>query len=173
MRGVPHEQRATMAKRAHAPALKGVHTGPFDFEFSLVPEHRAQSRHDLLGLLFLLGIGIGTELKIDAPDIVGLPVQQRRLMAVKRRIEPEPPFSRKIRVHQDVGDQKAVAERLPLAFKSEHAPDRAARAVGDDQPIGKDGVFPRGRGDADGDMIGARRHADHLVLPAKLGLRQA
>src|SRR5216683_8109236 len=142
MRGVTDKQRAAVAKRTHAPALEGIDTGPFDFEFSLVPEHRAQAWHDLLGLLFLLGISIGTELKIDAPDIVRLPVQQRRLMAVKRRIEPEPPFSRKIRMHQHVGDQKAVAERLPLAFKSEHAPDRTSSAVGDDQPIGMDSVFP-------------------------------
>ena len=73
----------------------------------------------------------------------------------------------------DVGDQKAIAERLALALEAQHAADRAARAVGDDQPIGVDGVFPVGRGDADRDTIGVRRHADDLVLPAQLRLRQA
>ncbi|NJD33699.1 MAG: hypothetical protein FIA96_02480, partial [Betaproteobacteria bacterium] len=43
-------------------------------------------------------------LQVDAPDVVGLPVQQRRLVRVERRVEPEPPLGREVRLHPDVGD---------------------------------------------------------------------
>ena len=64
-----------------------------------------------IGLLLGFDVGIGAELQIDAPDVVGLAVHQRRLAGMERRVEPEPPLGRKIRGHAHVGDQELVLER--------------------------------------------------------------
>jgi hypothetical protein len=63
---------------------------------------------------------------------------------MKGRIEPEPAFGGKVRLHHHVGDQEAIHEDLAFDFQAEHAADRAARAVGGDQPVGFDGVHPVG-----------------------------
>src|SRR5439155_14374028 len=88
VRRVADEQRATPAERVHAAALEGVHARPLDLEARILAEHGAQSRQDALRLFLLFRIGIPTQLEIDAPYVVGLAMQQRRLVAVKRRIEP-------------------------------------------------------------------------------------
>ena len=91
----------------------------------VLAEHRAQPRHDPLGLPLLVRIGVPAELEVDAPDVVGLAVQQRRLVRMERRIEPEPALGREIRFHVDVGDQEAVAEHLPFRIRG-----RASAAPG-------------------------------------------
>ena len=48
-------------------------------------------------------------------------MQQRRLVGMKRRVEPEPALGGKAGAHADVGDQEAVVENLPFAFEPEHA----------------------------------------------------
>ena len=80
VRRVAGEERAAAAERAQAPALEGVDAGPLDVEARLLAQHRAQPRQDPLRLLLLLRVGVPAELEIDAPDVVGLPVQQRRLV---------------------------------------------------------------------------------------------
>jgi hypothetical protein len=77
-------------KAAHAPALEGVNADPLELKLTVVTEHGLDAGHDLLGLLFLLRVGMPTELKVDAIDVVGLAVQQHRLTRVKRRVKPEP-----------------------------------------------------------------------------------
>ncbi|MGY4300173.1 hypothetical protein ACVWXN_008268 [Bradyrhizobium sp. i1.4.4] len=57
-------------------------------------EHARDPRPHVLRLLLDDGIGIAIELEIDAPDVVGLTVQQRGAAGMKRRIEPEPALGR-------------------------------------------------------------------------------
>ena len=49
-----------------------------------------------LGLPLRVRIGVGAELKVDAPDVVGLLVQQRRLAVMEGRVEPEPALGREV-----------------------------------------------------------------------------
>src|SRR5215831_6317835 len=91
---------------------------------------------------------------------------------MERRIEPEPALRRKIGGHVDVGDQETIVKDLAFALEAEHAAYGASRPVGDDQPVSLHRVVAVGRGYAHGDAVGLRRDAYHLVLPAKLGLRQ-
>ena len=93
MRGIAGEDHAAMDEPVHAPALELVERDPFELEL-VVAEHARDPRPHILRLLFDRGIGIAAELQIDAPDIVGLLVQQRRAAGVKRRIEPEPALGR-------------------------------------------------------------------------------
>ena len=110
-------------------------------------------RQDLLRLPLLVRVGIPAELEVDAPDVVGLPVQQHRLVRVERRVEPEPALGREVRLHQDVGDQEAVAEHLPFRFESQHAAHGAARTVADDQPVAPERVGTVRRVDDELDVI--------------------
>ena len=112
------------------------------------------------------------ELEIDAPDVIGLAVQQRRVVAMERRIEPEPALRRKVRRHVNIGDEETVVKHLAFALHAEHGADRALRAVGDDEPVGVHAIFPvRGR-HGERNPVGVRRHADDAVAPAQVDLRQ-
>src|SRR5450432_3246343 len=142
-----------MAKIAHSPALERIYARPLDLEPRIVAEHRLQPRENVLGFLLLIRIGVPAKLEIDTPDVVGLAMQQRGLVAVKGRIEPEPALGRKFRAHVDIGDQEAIAKHLAVAVQPEHAADRAARTVGDDQPVGMYDVFAVRRGDTHRDAI--------------------
>ena len=107
------------------------------------------------------------ELQIDAPDIVGLLVQQRRAPGMERRIEPEPALGRKRRGHLDVGDQELVLEHLAGKFRADHLPQRRARAVAGDDVSGMQRVGTVGRVDRQHHAIVALLQAAHLVAPAQ------
>jgi hypothetical protein len=161
-----------MAEALHAPALEGVDADPLQLELALRAEHRADARDHLLRLLLFLGVGVPAELEVDAPDVVGLAVQQHALPRVERRVEPEPALGGEVGLHHHVGDQEAVLEHLAFDVEAEHATDRAACAVGDDQPVGVEGIRPVGRLDLQPRALVLRRHAGDLVLPAQLQVRQ-
>src|SRR5581483_11491613 len=89
MRGVAQKEDTTVTEALHALAAKGVNAYPLQGEVDLLAQHGPNARDDTLGPAFELGIGVPAELKIDTPDIVRLAMQQHRLVAVERRIEPE------------------------------------------------------------------------------------
>ena len=93
-------------------------------------------------------------------------MQQCGLVAMERRIEPEPALGRKVRPHVDVGDQEAIVKHLAGRLQAQHAADRTPRAIRHDQPVTVHAVVSVGCGNAQGNAIALRRHADHLVLPA-------
>ena len=161
-----------MAKGLHAPALEGVDAHPFEVEVAIA-EHRPQPRHHPLGLFFLFGVGIGAELKVDPPEIVGLAVQQDRLAGVKGRIEPEPALCRIVGLHQHIGDQESVVKDPAFALEPEQVTNRAARTVGDHQPVAGQLIRAVGRLDGEQHAIVGRLHAGHPVAPAQIECRQA
>ena len=81
-------------KRLQPPALEGVDADPLELERPVLAEHRLQPRADALGLALLDRVGVPAELQVDAPDVVGLLVQQGGLAGVERRVEPEPALGR-------------------------------------------------------------------------------
>ncbi len=105
------------------------------------------------GFFRLVRIGIPAELEIDSPDIVGLPVQQHALVAMERRIEPEPALGGEAGLHLDVGDQEAVLETAAVAFQAEQTAQRRARAVAGDDMVGSQFVGAIRRLDPQPDMI--------------------
>ena len=123
---------------------------------------------DTLRLLLFGDVGVGTELQVDAPDIVGLAMHQRRLAGVEARIEPEAALGRDVGRHPDVGDQELVLEGDAGKFQPEQIARGRARAVGGDQPVGVERVGPIVGGDGQPHMIVARGDADELVLPAQV-----
>ena len=68
--------------------------------------------------------------------------------------------------------RKRSRKTWPFAVQAQHAAYRAARAVGDDQPVAVHAVLPVGRLDAHAYAVRLLFDADHLVLPAQLRLRQ-
>src|SRR5438105_2100710 len=104
--------------------------------------------------------------------MIGLTMQKCRLVRVKRWVEPEPTLGRKLGVHVHVSDQKSVVKDVSLALESEQRADRAARAIGDDQPVAVDRVLAVRRGHAHFDAFGSRLHVHHLVAPAELRSRK-
>ncbi len=123
-------------------------------------------------LFLAIRVGIPPELEVDAPDVVRLPVQQRRLPGMKRRIEPEPALGRKVRLHVDIGDQEAIAEHLPFRFEAEHRTHRTLGAVADDQPLARELIFAFRCCDPHQHVFLARRDGNDLVPPANLRLRK-
>src|SRR5690606_25862194 len=98
-------------------------------EFGLVSKYCAQAGENALWLDFLDRIGIPPQLEIDAPDIVGLAVQQYGLIRMKWWVKPKPALRRKISLHFDVGDQETVAEGNAARLLTQHVTNRRARAV--------------------------------------------
>ena len=129
MRRVAQEKHPPVPEALHALAAEGVDADPFERERSRFTQHGTNAGDDAVGLLLDIRIGIPTKLEVDAPDIVGLPMQQHRLVRVEGRVEPEPALGREIGLHLHVGDEEAVAEYLSRYLQPQHAPDRTARPV--------------------------------------------
>ena len=159
MRGVAGKDHAAVEKSIHPPALEFVERDPFEIEL-VVAEHTCDPRPHILRTLLDHGVGVRMKLQVDAPDIVRLLVQQRRPPGMERRIEPEPALGRKRRGHLDVGDQELVLEHLPCEFRTDHLPQRGARAVAGDDKI---------RAAADTDRPASRSSAAHdrCAVPAR------
>ncbi len=172
MRAVACEEHAAVAERGHAQAGEGVDARPHKFEFRVAAQQRAHARQHLLGLLLHLRIGVPAELEVDAPDIVGLAMQQHRLAGMERRIEPEPALRRKVRLHAHVGDQKTVAKRLTLALVAQRLANEAARSIRGDEIIADERVDSVRSLDLKQDLLAVLVDADHLALPAKFEVRQ-
>ncbi len=168
MRGVAREDDAAVAELVHALARKGVDADPFQVELRVRPEQRPDAGQHVLRLDGFNGVRIPAQLEVDAPDIVGLPVQQHRLVGVKGRVEPEPALGREIRRHLDVGNQEPVAEDAAVAFLADELAHGRARAVAGDQPIGMQRVRAFRRFHGQRHAIVALHDAGDLVLPAQL-----
>jgi len=91
---VAGEDHTIVHEALDPPALKRVERDPVDFEWAIA-DGGLDARDDVLGLRFLLRVGVGRKLQVDAIDIVRLLVQQRRLSIVERRLEPEPALGRR------------------------------------------------------------------------------
>jgi hypothetical protein len=112
------------------------------------------------------------ELQVDAPDVVGLTVQQGRVSAVERRVEPEPALGRVVRLHHHVGDQEAVLEGAALELQAQGTADRAARAVGREQVVAGQVVGAVRGLHRQAGAVAARLDAGDPVLPADLRAAQ-
>ncbi|KAF1854017.1 hypothetical protein Lal_00005231 [Lupinus albus] len=168
MGAVAGEQDAAMAEPLQPAALEGVDRHPFQLERRVGAQHRLNARDDPLRLLLLLRVGIPAQLEIQAPDIVGLHVQQGRLLAVEGRVEPEPALRREIGLHHHVGDQEAVLEHLALELQPQHLAHRRLGAVAGDDPIGLDRMDAVRRFDLKHDMVGLLPGGDDAGEPAQV-----
>jgi hypothetical protein len=160
-----------MDEAIHAPALEFVERYPFELEL-VVSEHARNARPHVLRLLLDNRIGIAIELEVDAPDVVGLPVQQRRTSRMEGRIKPEPALGRKFRRHLDVGDQELILEHLAAEFRADHLPQRGARTIAGDDVLRVHAIGAFGRVDRQRDGIVALLQRRYLVAPAKVDLGQ-
>ena len=166
VRRIAREQHPAMAKFGHAAALEGVDADPLQLKRPLIAQHGLQTWNDFFGLFFLFGVGVPAQLKINAPDVVALLVQQHALVGVKRRVKPKPALGRVIGLHDHIGDQKAVLKHTTLNVQPQVAANRTARPIGHHQPIGLDiqaaiRRFYRQRG-----VVGSGGDSGHFVLPA-------
>lgn len=117
MCAVAGEHHAAVHEAIHAKTGKGVNAGPLQRKLGVLAEQSPHSRQDVLRLFLLLGIGVPTQLKINAPDIVRLSVEQDALPRVKGRIKPEPPLSGKVRRHLHIGDKETISKDAPFALQ--------------------------------------------------------
>ena len=83
------------------------------------PTMAFDARDHAFWFALLVRVGTGPELQIDAIDVVGLLVQQRRVAGVERRLEPEPAFARKVRLHLDIADEEAFLELAALEVQDQ------------------------------------------------------
>ena len=165
MRRVPHKQQTLVAKVFHAAALEGVNADPLQLKRALVAQHGLQTWQHTFRLFLFFRIGIPTQLKVDAPHVIGLLVQEHALPRVKRWVKPKPTLGRKLGLHHHVGDQEAVFEHMAFDVQAQHATHRAARAVAHNQPIGLDLKFTVRGGHAHTGMVIVRGDAHHLAFP--------
>ena len=168
MRRVADEDHPVMDESLQPPALEGIDAHPFERERPFAAEHGAQPGQHALGPLLVFRIGIGSELEIDPPHVVRLTMQQHRLVAMERRVEPEPALGGKVAGHAHVGDEEAVVEHLPGKGEPHSLAHRAARAVGGDDPVGAQAIRAPGRFDLERDAVVVLHHAGAAVLPPDL-----
>ena len=122
MRGIAGEDHAVVHEALEPAALERVDARPLELERDVLAEHAAHARcRTLLRVELGLAIDVPAELEIEPPDVVRLLVQQRRLSARKRRIEPEPAFGGPLRLHADVGDQEMILEHLAYELETEQS----------------------------------------------------
>ncbi len=95
-------------------------------------------------------------------------MQQCGLVAIERRIEPEPAFGREVRLHHHVGNQEVVLEHPADEVEAHHGAGRRTGAVAGDQPVGLKLVRSVRGIDGERDMVVLRRDADDLVAAADL-----
>ncbi len=169
---VTHKQHTAMAEVGHAAALESVDADPLQLKRALVAQHGLQTRDDFFGFPFFFRVGVPTELKVDAPNIVALLVQQHTLLGVKRWVKPEPTLGRVVGFHDHVGNQESVLEHAAFDVQPQMTANRAACAVGHHQPVGLDvkravGRFHRQRG-----VVVMARHGGDLMLPADVGTQR-
>ena len=164
MSAVAAEHHSIVHEAFDAPALEAIDRDPFEIEF-IMSKHGGETRPDTFGPLLLLRLGRAAELEIDAPDILRLPVHERRAALVKGRIEPEAALGRQIGAHLDVRDQELVLESLAGEFDAEPSPQGRVHAVTGDHPIGAQSVSPvrRRHDELHPGRIG--RDLRHLVSP--------
>ena len=163
---VARKDHAAMDEAVHAQAGEGVDAGPFQLEGRVLAQQGADAGNDVLGLFLFLGIGVPAQLEVDAPDIVGLAVQQHALARVEGRVEPEPALGGEFGMHLHVGDQEAVAEDAAMAFLAQQAAQRRARAVAGQDPLRIDAVAAVGRLHGQQGALGLRFECRDLAVPA-------
>jgi toxin HigB-1 len=134
-------------------------------------QHLLDARADAFGPPLGVRVGVRAELQVDAPDVVGLLVQQRRLARMERRREPEPALGREIGGHLHVGDQELVLEGLTPELESEHGARRRARPVAGDDPRGLDAIVAAGRRNGQERAVVARLQRGKPVAPAQVDQR--
>ncbi len=143
MRGVAGEEGAPGAERPDTPAVEGVDAGPDQFVLGALAQHRVHAGAHRLGAQLGVPVDVPAELEVDAPHVVGLLVQQRRLSgAFERGLEPEPALGGEGGRHPHVGDQEVVLEHAALEREAGHAAHRRARAVAGGEPVGLQRVGP-------------------------------
>ena len=167
MRGVSHKQQTLVAEVFHAAALEGVNADPFQLEI-LLAKHGAQARQHAFGFAFFFRVGIPTQLKVNAPDVVGLLVQQHALTGVKLWVKPHATFGGKVSLHHHVGNQEAVFENMTFNVQPQVATHGTARAIGHHQPIGFHIKRAFGGFKGEARMIGLGTHAHGLAFPTNV-----
>ena len=90
MRGIAGEQHASVAEALQAARLEAVEADPLEGEIDVLAQHGAHAAGDVVRLHLLVAVGLGADLEVEAPHVLGLAVQQRRAPAVEGRVEPEP-----------------------------------------------------------------------------------
>ena len=132
MRAVADEDHTVVDEALQAPALEGIDRHPVELEIGAA-EHALDARPDVFRLPLDLGIGIPAELQVDAVNVVGLLVQQRRLAGVEGRLEPEAALRREVGLELDVGDEEPLLEELTSELQpssartNDLAPSQASR----------------------------------------------
>ena len=176
VRRIAGEQHATDPKVRHARAGEGVDARPFELELRVFHrrpgQQRLDPRHDVLGAFLDLGVGVPAELEVDAPDAVGLHVQQHALLRMKFGIEPEPALGGKVDLHPHIGDQETVAKDATFALLAGQPPQRRAAAVASHHMVGHEFVRAVGRVHREHRVVSALLDAGHGVLPAQVDQRQ-
>ncbi|NDF49170.1 MAG: hypothetical protein EB116_03630 [Betaproteobacteria bacterium] len=95
-----------LAERVHQLRIESASGG------RVLAEHGLNTRDHPLRHFFCFRICIPTKLKVDAPNFIGLSMQQDRLVPMKGRVKPKPALCREISLHDHVGDQESVGKHL-------------------------------------------------------------
>ena len=169
VRCIANEHHAAMAHLVHTAAGKLVNRYPLQFKLHMRAQHGLNAGNHFLRLLFFRRVCIPAQLKVDAPHVVALLVQQHALAAVKRGVKPEPALRGEVRfLHHHVGNQKAVLKEVPGKVGTRHAPGVAVGTVGGNQP----GSFHFKNAircfDGQSSVVTVLLQAGQLVLPAQV-----
>jgi hypothetical protein len=164
MGAIAGKKHTAMHESIKARASENIETGPDQLETRMA-ENALEARHHALGLALFEGISVGSELQVDAQDVVGLAMHQSGMAGMKRRMEPEAAITRRASVSAHIGNEKALLERATGAMETQASPERATCAVGSDDPARLERLGARRRLDHELDAIGQLREPGHTMSP--------
>ena len=124
-----------MAELVDAAAGKLVHRHPLQFKLHIRAQHGLDTGNHFFWFLFFVGVSIPAQLEVDAPNVVGLFVQQNALALVEWWVKPEPALGRKSRLHDHIGNEEAVLKKLAGEVSAHHAAGVAVGTVGGNHPL--------------------------------------
>ena len=160
---ITDKDHPVMDEAVDAAAIEGVDRYPVQLEGPSAND-LFDPRDHVFRLFLLLRVGVGAQLQIDAVDIVRLLVKQRRLAGMEGRREPEPALGRKVRLHLDIGDEKAFLEMPTLEVKPELPAYAAVGPVTGQHIVTAQGVGTVRCLDLGGNAGRILRHRQHPVL---------
>ena len=114
------------------------------------------------GVALRLRIGLGRDLPVDAPYVVGLRMDEDLAAGVPRRVEEESPLGGERQRGVDIGDQEAILEGVARESDADRMAHRRMRTVGPDRVFGSGG-HAVGKGERD--ALAVLGETGELVAP--------
>ncbi len=170
VRGVAREQHPPHPQPVDDPLVEPVGADPVDLVRD-VADHRADPLVEPAVGALGLDVGVGRQLPVDPPDVVGLRVHHELPAGVEHRVVVEVPLLGQRQLGLDVGDQEPVLVGVPGPLHADQVAQSTPDTVAGDQVREDQVLLPQFGDDPGGDRVRVLRQAGDPVPPAQVAKR--